>query len=214
MMQYSHDGDADTVALDFEDLVARYYHRLYQFAYALTRSEADAWDLTQQTFFVWATKGTQLRDISKVKTWLFTTLHRAFLQIHRKQARFPHFDLSEVEAELPESLPARGCELDSAQVLAALAKVDEVYQAPVALFYLEDCPYKEIARRLDVPLGTAKSRIARGIAQLRKLMASASDTRPESNRVYPALLRSNTPTPAFGMGKRWKESAVGASFLV
>jgi hypothetical protein len=99
-------------------------------------------------------------------------------------------------------------------VLAALAQVDAVYQAPVALFYLEDCPYKEIARRLDVPLGTAKSRIARGIAQLRKLMASASDTRPESNRVYPGLLQSNTPTPAFGMGKRWKESAVGASFLV
>src|ERR1035438_7232615 len=126
--------------VEFEILVARFYAPLYQFAFSLTRSEADACDLTQQTITIWATKGTQLRDISKVKTWLFTTLHRAFLQIHRKQARFPHFDLSEVEAELPESLPARGCELDSAQVLAALAKVDEVYQAPVALFYLEDCP--------------------------------------------------------------------------
>ena len=214
MMQSSYDEDAGSVGLDFENLVARYYHKLYQFAFALTRSEADAWDLTQQTFFVWATKGTQLRDISKVKTWLFTTLHRAFLQIHRKRARFPHLELSEVEAQLPEISPERASEFDSEQVLAALAQVDAVYQAPVALFYLEDCPYKEIARRLDVPLGTAKSRIARGIAQLRKLMASASDTSPRRNRVDAGLLPSHTPALACGLGKRWKECAAQSSFLV
>jgi RNA polymerase sigma-70 factor (ECF subfamily) len=54
-------------------------------------------------------------------------------------------------------------------VLPALAKVDEVYQAPVALYYLEDHSYKDIAVVLDVPIGTVKSRIARGIAQLREL---------------------------------------------
>jgi RNA polymerase sigma-70 factor (ECF subfamily) len=46
-----------------------------------------------------------------------------------------------------------------------------VYQAAVALFYLEDYAYKEIAEILNVPLGTVKSRIARGIAQLQKLLA-------------------------------------------
>jgi RNA polymerase sigma-70 factor (ECF subfamily) len=50
--------------------------------------------------------------------------------------------------------------------------VDEVYQAPVALFYLEECSYKEIAEMLDVPMGTVKSRISRGIAQLQTLLAN------------------------------------------
>ena len=60
--------------------------------------------------------------------------------------------------------------LDSPQVLAALAKVDEVYRAAVALFYLEDYSYREIADVLEVPVGTVKSRIARGILQLRQLL--------------------------------------------
>ena len=50
--------------------------------------------------------------------------------------------------------------------------MDEVYQAAVALFYLEGCAYKEIADMLEVPLGTVKSRIARGIGQLQKLLAT------------------------------------------
>jgi RNA polymerase sigma-70 factor (ECF subfamily) len=180
MNSYGYEQIEGAAHLDFEDLVARYYGKLYQFALTLTRSEADARDLTQQTFYVWATKGVQLQDVSKVKTWLFTTLHRAFLQIRRRQARFPHFELSELEEELPVNLPARVAQLESEELLAALAQVDKVYQAPVALFYLEDCPYQEIARRLGLPLGTAKSRIARGIAQLRKLLAHEASPRPAS----------------------------------
>jgi RNA polymerase sigma-70 factor (ECF subfamily) len=53
--------------------------------------------------------------------------------------------------------------------LSALAKVDEVYQAAVALYYLENCSYREIAAVLGVPVGTIKSRIARGITQLREI---------------------------------------------
>src|SRR4051795_5914537 len=87
--------------LGFESLVTRYYGALYQFAFSLTRTEADACDLTQQTFYVWAKKGHQLRDPSKVKTWLFTTLHREFLNMKRKVVRFPHYELSEMDHELP-----------------------------------------------------------------------------------------------------------------
>jgi len=159
------------VSLDFEGLVARYYRSLYQFAFSLTRVEADACDLTQQNIYIWATKGHQLRDDSKVKTWLHKTLHRYLLEACRRQTRFPHYELSQVALELPAVSPARVNQLDSAQVLVALGQVDEVYQAPVALFYLEDCSYKEIAEILDVPMGTVKSRIARGIAQLQKLLA-------------------------------------------
>jgi len=157
--------------LDFESVVARFYESLYKFAYSLTHTEADACDLTQQTFYVWATKGHQLRDPAKVKTWLFTTLHRQFLESRRKLTRFPHHELEAMGCELPVITPTLANQLDSAQVLKALASVDEVYQAPVALFYLEDCSYKDIAEILDVPMGTVKSRISRGIGQLQSLLA-------------------------------------------
>jgi RNA polymerase sigma-70 factor, ECF subfamily len=164
--------------IDFESLVAQYYEPLYRFAFSLTRVEADACDLTQQTFYVWATKGHQLRDTTKVKTWLYTTLHRAFLDGRRRQTRFKHYELDDVATELPALAPARVDQLDSAQVLEALARVDEVYQAPVALFYLEDCSYNEIAEVLGVPLGTVKSRLARGLRQLRSLLTTGAASRP------------------------------------
>lgn len=155
---------------DFESIVARFYEPLYQFAFSLTRAEPDACDLTQQTFYVWATKGHQLRDATKVKTWLFTTLHRAFLESRRRQVRFPHYELDEVPMDLPTLAPATVNQLDSPHVLQALGQVDEIYQAPVALFYLEDSSYKEIAEILNIPIGTVKSRMARGIAQLQNIL--------------------------------------------
>ena len=156
--------------LDFESLVSRYYSSLYQFAFSLTRTSTEASDLTQQTFYVWATKGHQLRDVSKVKTWLFTTLHREFLEKQRRQTRFPHFELNEIDGELPSISPEMVNRLDSWTVLQALGRVDASYQAPLALFYLEDHSYKEIAEILEVPLGTVKSRLSRGIAQLQQIL--------------------------------------------
>jgi RNA polymerase sigma-70 factor, ECF subfamily len=201
------ENNGNGAGLDFETLVGRFYTMLYQFAFALTRSEADACDLTQQTFYVWAEKGEQLRDHSKVKSWLFTSLHRAFLQSRRRQARFPHYELSAVDAELPAVSPPDINQLDSSQVIAALRQLDEIYQAPIALFYLDDCPYKDIAEMLNVPLGTVKSRIARGIDQLRKLMGSALDTGPEASRADPVPLPLNITAPSFCLEKRWRERA-------
>jgi RNA polymerase sigma-70 factor (ECF subfamily) len=163
---------ADNV--EFESLVARYYEPLYQFAFSLTRAEADACDLTQQTFTIWATKGHQLRDASKVKTWLFTTLHREFLGARRRQTRFPHIELEFAAAELPIVPPPTANRLDAGQALEALARLDEIYQAPVALFYLQDCSYNEIAEILDVPLGTVKSRLTRGLGRLHQLLTDTT----------------------------------------
>jgi RNA polymerase sigma-70 factor (ECF subfamily) len=177
----------------FEKLVTEYYEPLFRFAASLTRTESDARDLTQHTFYVWATKGHQLRDFSKVKTWLFTTLHRAFLEGKRRQNRFPHHDLEEVLEQLPVLPPEHARHADRAEVLPALAKVDEIYQAAVALFYLEDCSYKEIAAILDVPIGTVKSRIARGIAQLREILLSGDSgaSSPSSVAEKPVVKNQN-----------------------
>ena len=158
-------------SLDFDNLVVRFYRPLYQFAFSLTRDEAESCDLTQQAFCIWAAKGHQLRDITKVKTWLFTTLHREFLGARRRQARFPHIELEHADLDLPVVPPVTTSQLDGEQVLAALAQLDEIYQAPVALFYLQDSSYNEIAEILGVPLGTVKSRLARGLARLHQLLA-------------------------------------------
>src|SRR5271157_1213854 len=114
--------------VEFESLVDRFYAPLYQFAFSLARAEADACDLTQQTFCIWAAKGHQLRDASKVKTWLFTTLHREFLGTRRRQTRFPHVELEYAAAELPVVSPVTVNQLDAGRVLEALASLDEIYQ--------------------------------------------------------------------------------------
>lgn len=179
----------------FEEIVNEHYEPLFRFALSITRSESDASDLTQQTFYIWARKGHQLRDVSKAKGWLFTTLHRVFLSARRQQLRYPHTDLEEAGNQLP-SVPSGGfSDADTSQVLGALAKVDEVYQAAVALFYLEGCSYKDIAAVLDVPVGTVKSRIARGIAQLRELLFSQELHAPPTSP--PISVRSGSLVPLF-----------------
>lgn len=177
-------------AEEFEALVGEHYESLFRFALSLTRSESDARDLTQQTFYIWAKKGHQLRDRSRAKTWLFTTMHRAFLASQRRQNRFPHHELEQVAEELPVYLPELANQLDAAPVLSALARVDGIYQAAVALFYLEDHSYQEIAEILEVPLGTVKSRIARGIVQLREILTSGAGSPTPAN-----TRRDSSPTP-------------------
>jgi RNA polymerase sigma-70 factor (ECF subfamily) len=154
----------------FEAIVSAHYEPLYRFALSLTRAEAR--DLMQHTFYVWATKGHQLRDLTKVKTWLYTTLHRAFLSARRRQNWFAEQAWDDVIEQFPAAAPLLSDRMDALQVLPVLARVDEKLQAAVALFYLEDYAYKDIAAILGVPVGTVKSRIARGIAQLREILLS------------------------------------------
>ncbi|PYK60157.1 MAG: RNA polymerase subunit sigma-24 [Verrucomicrobia bacterium] len=173
-----------TARHEFEVLVSRYYSTLYQFAFSLARNEDEACELTQQTFYTWARKGHQLRDRSKVKTWLFTTLYHEFLEKKRRQIRFPHYELSAVDQDLPNVLPATVNELDSKTVLQSLAQLEEIFQAPLALFYLEQHSYKEIADILGVPLGTVKSRISRGIAQLQQILTDEKLPAKNSKREH------------------------------
>jgi len=110
---------------EFEQIVSQHYEPLYRFALSLTRTEADARDLTQQTFYTWATKGHQLRDRSKVKSWLFTTLHRDFLSIRRRAARFQHVELSDATEDLPAVSPEVVNTLDATLLLEFLGQVKE-----------------------------------------------------------------------------------------
>src|SRR3954470_12680441 len=184
-MARTEDESDMTGGLDFEALVSQYYASLYQFAFSLTRSESDACDLTQETFYIWAAKGHQLKDLKKVKSWLFTTLHREFLDAQRRRQRFPHQDLEGSSPELPHINVDLASQLDSAKVVQLLSLIDAQYQAPVALFYLEDLAYKEISETLEIPLGTVKSRISRGIAQMQMLLAKNPSAAEDVGKATP-----------------------------
>jgi len=161
-------------ATDFQQLVDGQYAPLYRFAVSLSKSEADAADLTQQTFFLWATKGHQLRDRTKAKSWLFTALYREFLGQRRHEVRFPKIELDEVREEEMSILPNVNA-LDSAAVLEALREVEEPFRAPLTLFYLKQFSYQEIAEVLEVPIGTVMSRLSRGKALLRQRLLSKEE---------------------------------------
>jgi RNA polymerase sigma factor (sigma-70 family) len=156
----------------FTQLVDAYYAPLYRFAVSLTKNTSDAGDLVQQTFFIWAKKGEQLRDGSKVKSWLFTTLYREFLRGRRRAGHVTALeDLPVAEADPAAPEIDTVASMDAALVVEALQEVDEVYRAPLTLFYLQELSYREIAETLDVPVGTVMSRLSRGKAQLRAAIA-------------------------------------------
>src|SRR5678815_1060367 len=155
---------------NFDQIVSQHYEPLYRFAFSLTRAEADACDLTQQTFYIWATKGHQLQDRSKVKSWLFTTLHREFLNGRKRSVRFQHVELDEALDEVPVVAPDVVNSLDGARVVEFLGQVQEPFRAAITLFYMNGSSYQEIADILQVALGTVRSRISRGIAQLLSLI--------------------------------------------
>lgn len=162
------------VELQFDQVVTEHYAMLYRFALSLTRHEAESLDLTQQTLYLWATKGKQLRDASKLKSWLCTTLYREFLRDRRHAQRFPQVDISLVEDELPAVETETVARMDAVLVMEALLEVDEVQRAPLQLFYVEDRSYQEIADILGVPIGTVMSRLARGKQQLRRIISGKS----------------------------------------
>lgn len=173
--------------IDFEQLVDRHYAALYRFALSLAKNSSEASDLTQQTFYLWAAKGHQLRDLAKVKSWLFTTLYREYLSTYRHSTKFPHVELEDAHAELPVIAPNIMKDIDGTTVVAALAQVDEVYRAPLTLFYLEELSYKEIADVLSVPIGTVMSRLSRGKAQLRQYLLEASSKTEQKVVPLPVL---------------------------
>ncbi len=155
----------------FENVVNAHYEPLYRFALSLARNEADACDLVQQTFCRWATHGEQLRDRSKAKSWLFTTLHREFLGQRRHDDKFPKVEISIADGEelATESLSPEK-QLDGQSVMSALQRLDETHRVPLTLLYLEEHSYRDIAEILEIPIGTVMSRISRGKELLRKIV--------------------------------------------
>jgi RNA polymerase sigma-70 factor (ECF subfamily) len=169
----------DHRACKLTDLVERYYALLYRYAYRLTGSEADAEDLTQQTFLTAQAKWDQLREEDKAKSWLFTIARNAFL----KELRAPACVASSVLDELPgPSSDAAESDFDEERLQNVLNDLPEEFRSPVVLFYFEEFSYREIAEQMEVPVGTIMSRLARAKAYLRLRL-----TAPEPAAALPSV---------------------------
>jgi len=160
--------------VDYEQAVSLFYEPLYGFAYSLSGNENDACELTQETFARLLAKGGQLRDGSKVKSWLFTTLYRVFLGWKSRERRLPHLEISSVEHELPPIAAELVDTMERDTVREALLEIDERYRAPLTLYYLEEHSYEEIAELLEIPIGTVMSRLSRAKALMREALATKS----------------------------------------
>lgn len=174
---------------EFEQLVDAHYQALYRFAMSLAKNPDTASDLVQQTFCIWAQKGHQLRERSRAKTWLFTTLHREFLSYARKSKRYSDQELTEaVAGRLGSSEDDTDRQMDGQRALELLGDLDDSFRAPITLFYLQQHSYKEIAEILDIPMGTVMSRISRAKEMLRRRMTAEPSSAPKN------LLQMNPET--------------------
>ena len=180
--------------IDFQQLVDDHYEALYRFAMSLARDPDRAGDLVQETFCIWAAKGGQLRDATKAKSWLFTTLHREFLANRRRASRYMN-DLDAAEKAIENSQSddeGSDRQLDGQHALEMLGQLDEMFRAPLTLFYLQQHSYKEIAEILEIPIGTVMSRISRGKEILRRKIDRAPSSAPQNIlHLQPGTLRKN-----------------------
>src|SRR6266481_1648225 len=175
--------------VDYEQAVSSFYEPLYGFAYGLSGNENDACELTQETFARLIAKSGQVRDESKVKSWLFTTLYRVFLGWKNRERRLPHFEISSVEHELPSIAAELVDTMEHDAVREASFKIDERYRVPLMLYYLEEHSYEEIAKLLEIPIGTVMSRLSRAKALMRESLAAKS--MGEQRKILPLDQASN-----------------------
>ncbi len=160
--------------LNLQEIVSECYGPVYRFALMLARNEAEAADLTQQTFLLLARNTDQIRDPTKVKGWLFTTVRREFFRSYRRKTDHPEVEFNPDYHEMPSVDSAIVRSVDAQTILEAFARIDPNYRAALELFYLNELSYKEIADTLAIPIGTVMSRLSRGKAQLKALLAGAA----------------------------------------
>jgi len=156
---------------NFQQIVDEHYEGLYRFAQSLCRRQGLAEDLVQQTYLQWAKKGSALRDLSKVKSWLYTTLYREWLAIARKEKRFESVEFDPENHAITEEETDVEPRVDSQLLQQALAEMEDSYRAPLVMFYLKELSYREIAEVLQLPIGTVISRLSRAKDSLRRILS-------------------------------------------
>jgi len=160
----------------FETEALGYIDALYRTALRMTRSEADAEDLVQETYIRALRFRQQFTPGTNLKAWLFRILTNTFINSYRKRSRAPETtELDDVdEFSLYRRMSSNVTSASSAdperefldgivstEVTDALEALPEKFRTTV-LLDVEGFSYKEIAETLAIPIGTVMSRLHRG----------------------------------------------------
>lgn len=163
----------------FETDALSYLDALYRTALRMTRSEADAEDLVQETYIRAFRFRDQFTPGTNLKAWLFRILTNGFINAYRRRASRPELtELDNLDESLLHRRMSEGATSEEPERVVLDSMVDsEVKQAleelpvkfrTVVLLDVEGFSYKEIAEMLDVPIGTVMSRLHRGRRALQR----------------------------------------------
>jgi RNA polymerase sigma-70 factor (ECF subfamily) len=161
------EGSADA----FEILVRRHSGRIYNLCLRILGDPEEAADASQDTFLTALRKASTFRGDAAFTTWLHRVAVNACYDSLRRKRRRPMLrvvtdpDEEGAEPALPQPDHAEGVVL-SVDVAAALLTVPEEFRIALVMADVQDLPYDQIARVLEVPVGTVKSRVFRGRAAL------------------------------------------------
>lgn len=165
-------------------LVAEHHQAVYGYAYRLTGSVHDAEDLTQQVFLVALRKMSQIRNMDSVKSWLFAVLRSCFLRDRQRRRPALATDVSLGMESVSSLALMEGADKDGLQ--AALNRLPETHRLVVVMFYFEECSYREIAKKLEIPIGTVMSRLTRARHNLRSFLLESEHGERERPTVVAA----------------------------
>ncbi len=195
-------GSAPPVSLDpadlsWEDVVRLHGDRVYRLSYRLTGNRYDAEDLTQEVF-VRVFRSLERYTPGSFEGWLHRITTNLFLDGVRRKVRIRFGPLPEDAADrLPgrDPTPERAY-LDATfdtDVQEALDSLAPPFRAAVVLCDIEGLTYEEIARILDIPMGTVRSRIHRGRSQLRAALPHLDPALRDRTELRGTELRGTEP---------------------
>lgn len=158
----------------WEEVVRNHSPRVYRLAYRLSGNKHDAEDLTQEVF-IRVFRSLANYTPGTFEGWLHRITTNLFLDMVRRRARIRFEGLAEnADERLAGREPSPDQRYDDrhfdADIQSALDALPAEFRAPVVLCDIEGLSYEEIAATLDVKLGTVRSRIHRGRAQLRRAL--------------------------------------------
>lgn len=161
-----------------DSLVEQYQHRLYRYLLYLTRDPQLAQDLFQETWVRVLERGSQYSAQWKFETWLLSIARNLTIDHVRRKlpASFSEFESEDDDAPAFEIADTRAEQAfqqiqqqEQDQKLALLLQhLPALYREVLTLRFHEDMQLEEIARVLDAPLSTVKSRLRRGLDMLQK----------------------------------------------
>lgn len=137
--------------------------KLYYFALSLTSDPEKAQDLLQETFLKALTYRDKFRANTNFKAWIYTIMKNTFINDYRRNVKAKNtFDTTNNDFHLTFSKDERYPAPDSIhaekEIKMKIQKLEIEFREPFQMF-LNGYKYKEIADKLDLPLGTVKSRI-------------------------------------------------------